>query len=447
MMKSFYKSFFLLLIPMALKELIAAFINLLDTVMLGPLGSTDIIAAVGIANQWYFLFAVVVFGMCGGAGVFAAQYWGAKDTKNMRKVLGINLMLVTILSAIFIAISLGAPQLIIKFFRSEPEIVKHGVNYLRIVCFSYLLSGITAAYDMSLCCSEKANISFVARFVGLIVNLVANWILIYGKFGCPPLGIEGAAIATVIARGVELIVILSVVYGKKLLQAAPFSEMFSFPKGMLGKYFKAALPVTFNESAWALGTITYSWVFSQVSAEALVVITIVQNIERLLLVFFHGGGNAAGILIGKLVGAGDYENSYTVSKRLCILNAIFSVAVAALFVIIRPLVLIPYKVDPQILDMTLTILLLTALIMTVKALTFYFIVGVFRNGGDTKFAAFIDISSMWLVGVPAVLLAGLVFKLPLEWIYITMMSEEIVKLILSVWRFKSKKWIHNLVKN
>ena len=444
-MKSFYKSFFLLLVPMALKELIAAFINLLDTVMLGDLGS-DVIAAVGIANQWYFLFAVVTFGMCGGAGVFAAQYWGANDIKNMRKVLGINLMLVSLLSALFVVISLAAPQVIIRFFRSEKVIVDYGVKYLRIVCFSYILSGITAAYDMSLCCSEKANVSFVARFIGLCVNIVMNWALISGHLGFSAMGIEGAAIATIIARAVELLIILSVVYGKKLIQAAPIKEMFTFPKGMLTKYFKAALPVTLNESAWALGTVTYSWVFSQVSAEAVVVITIVQNIERLLLVFFHGGGNAAGILIGKLVGAGDTENAFNVSKRLCILNTVFSIAVAGLFILIRPVVLIPYNITTSIYDQTLRILFLTALIMTVKSLTFYFIVGVFRNGGDTKFAAVIDITSMWLVGVPFVLIAGLVFNLSLEMIYIIMMSEEVVKLILSVWRYRSKKWIKNLVK-
>jgi len=444
-MNSFYKTFFMLLVPMALKELIAAFINLLDTVMLGSLG-TDVIAAVGIGNQWYFLFTVVTFGICGGAGVFAAQYWGAKDIKNMQKVLGINLMLVSILATLFIVISVSVPQVIIRFFRSEPAVVDYGVKYLRIVCFSYILSGITSAYDISLCCSEKANIPFISRFIGLIVNLVMNWALIYGHLGFSAMGIEGAAIATVIARGVELVFILSVVYGKKLIQAAPFREMFSFPKGMLKKYFAAALPVTLNEGAWALGTITYSWVFSQVSKEALVVITIVQNIERLLLVFFHGGGNAAGILIGKLVGAGESQEAYGVSKKLAILNTVFAIAVSALFILVRPIVLMPYSVAPEIYDQTLNILFLTAVIMTVKSLTFFFIVGAFRNGGDTKFAAIIDISSMWLVGVPLVLVAGLVLKLPLETIYIIMMSEEITKLAMSLWRFKTKKWIRNLVK-
>ncbi len=444
-MKSFYKSFFILMVPMALKELIAAFINLLDTVMLGNFGK-DVIAAVGIANQWYFLFTVLVFGMCGGAGVFAAQYWGARDLNKVRKVLGINLVLVTLLSAVFILVSVFVPEMVIKTFRKDPAVVEYGVKYLRLACFSYFFSGVTAAYDMSLCCSENANIPFISRFVGLIVNLVMNWVLIFGKLGFPALGVEGAAIATIIARMSELAIILGVIYGKKLVQAAKISELISIPKGMLGGYFKAALPVTLNEGAWALGTVTYSWVFSQISTDAMVVITIVQNIERLLLVFFHGGGNAAGILIGKLVGGGNYKEAYTVSKKLCLVNTVFALCVSVLFVFARPLVLMPYNITPEIYTDALNILFLTAIIMNVKALTFYFIVGVFRNGGDTKHAAIIDITSMWLVGVPLVLITGLFFKLPLEYIYIMMMGEEFIKLALSIPWFVSKKWIRNLVR-
>ncbi len=444
-MKSFYKSFFLLLVPMALKELVAAFINLLDSVMLGGFGK-DVIAAVGIANQWYFLFGVLTFGICGGAGVFAAQYWGANNIGKVRKVLGINLVLVTIVSVVFILVSVGAPEFIIKIFRKDAAVVDYGVRYLRIACFSYLFSGITAAYDMSLCCSEKANIPFIARFVGLFVNIFMNWMLIFGKLGFPEMGIEGAAIATIIARLSELAIILSVVYKKKLIQATNISELVRIPKGMLGGYFKAALPVTLNEGAWALGTIVYSWVFSQISTDAMVVITIVSNIERLLLVFFHGGGNAAGILIGKLVGADETEQAYTVSKKLCIMNMLFSLCVSAVFVLARPLVLIPYNITPEIYSETLKILFMTAVIMNVKALTFFFIVGAFRNGGDTRCAAVIDITSMWLIGVPLAILSGLVFKLPLTAIYLCMMGEEVVKLLLSIRRFISKKWIRNLIR-
>ncbi len=445
-MKSIYKSFFWLMVPMALKELVAAFINLLDSVMLGGHGE-DVIAAVGIANQWFFLFAVAVFGVCGGAGVFASQYWGANNMGRVRKVLGLNILLVACVTVIFVLPALICPDFIIGIFRKDPMVVEYGRKYLRIVCFSYIFSGLTSAYDISLCCSEKANISFISRAIGLIVNVVFNQMLIFGFGPIPAMGVEGAAISTIIARAVELGFILSQVYGRKLVQAAGIKELFTVPKDMLGGYFKAANPVIINEGVWALGTTVYSWVYSQISTEATVIMVIVQNIERLLLVFFHGGGNATGIMVGKMIGAGEYDKAYHVSKKLAIANTIFSLFVSGLFVLIRPIVLIPYDVAPELQAKALEVLLLMAVLMNFKALTFLFIVGIFRNGGDTKAAAFIDIGSVWLVGVPCTCIAGLVLKLPIEQIYMAMMIEEVVKVILSVLYFKSKKWIKNLVVN
>ena len=435
----------MLMVPMALKELIAAFVNLLDTVMLGEFGK-DVIAAVGIANQWYFLFTVVVFGTCGGAGVFASQYWGANDLPKVKRVLGLNIILVIAASFLFITPALLIPDRIIYIFRKDPAVIKYGAEYIRIACFSYLFAALTSAYDMSLCCSENANVSFVSRFVGLLTNFVLNWILIYGKFGFPRLGIKGAAIATIIARITELAIILGVIYGKKLVQSAKLKELFDIPKDMIGGYFKAALPVMLNEGAWALGTTVYSWVYAQISTDAVVITVIIQNIERLLLVFFHGGGNAAGIMIGKLVGGGDYDKAYNTAKKLVVLNMIFSLCISLIFVAVRPLTLLPYKVTPEIRQETLNILILTAVLMNIKALTFFLIVGVFRNGGATRNAAFIDIGSMWLIGVPIVVFCGLVLKVPLFYLYILMMTEEVVKIAVSVPYFFSRKWIKNLVR-
>lgn len=445
-MKSIYKSFFWLMVPMALKELVAAFINLLDSVMLGGHGE-DVIAAVGIANQWFFLFAVAVFGVCGGAGVFASQYWGANNIGRVRKVLGLNILLVTCVTVVFVLPSLICPDFIIGIFRKDPMVVEYGKRYLRIACLSYIFSGLTSAYDISLCCSEKANIPFQSRAIGLVVNIVFNRILIFGLGTIPAMGVEGAAIATIIARSVELGYILFRIYGGKLIQAAGIKELFSVPRDMLGGYFNAAIPVIINEGAWALGTTVYSWVYSQISTEATVIMVIVQNIERLLLVFFHGGGNATGIMVGKMIGAGEYEKAYDVSKKLAISNSIFALIVSGVFVLIRPIVLIPYNVASELQAKALEILFLMAILMNVKALTFLFIVGIFRNGGDTKAAAFIDIGSVWLVGVPCTCIAGLVLKLPIEQIYMAMMIEEVVKVILSIFYFRSKKWIKNLVGN
>lgn len=443
-MKNIYKNFFFLMVPMALKELIAAFVNILDSVMLGSFGS-DVIAAVGIANQWYFLFSVIVFGICGGAGVFAAQYRGAGDSGKMRKVLGLNIILVLGASLIFVTTAAAAPEFIIRIFRKDSAVVEYGARYLRIACFSYLFAGITAAYDVSLCCSDNANLSFVSHLAGLVVNLVVNRLLIFGAGSIPPMGVEGAAIATIIARLTELLIILGRIYSKKLLQAAKLNDLFKIPQSMLGGYFKAAIPIVLNEGAWALGITVYSWVFSQISTEAAALITIVQNVERLLLVFFHGGGNAAGIIVGKLVGGGEYDKSYQVSKKLCLLSVCFSLVVSGIFVLARPLALLPYNITPKMHSQAMELLFLMACLMNIKALTFLFIVGIFRNGGDPKGAAIIDMGSVWLVGVPFVCIAGLVLKLPITWIYVVMMAEECVKIILSVSRFKSRKWIKRLV--
>ncbi len=444
-MKHFYKKFFLLMIPMALKELISSLVNLIDTIMVGQLGETAI-AAVGIGNQVYFLYTVFLFGISCGAGVFAAQFWGTRDVKGMRNVLGLNLILGFFLSLLFVLAALFLPKQIFQAFKANPAVLSEGIPYLRIVCIGYLATAITTAFDMSVCCSEKAGLPFLVRAIGLVVNVVLNWVLIFGKLGAPALGVQGAAIATVIARISELIVMLSAVYGRKMLQAAKATELFSIPKDLFSKFWKTATPVILNEMAWALGITAYSWIFARIDADAMVVITIVQNLERLMLVFFHGGGNAAGVYIGKAVGAGKNKEAFLYAKRLTVLSVLFATVLCGIFVLARPLMLMPYEVSPQVHRLAMDMLLVTAILMIVKSTTFLLIVGVFRNGGDTRTAATIDIGSLWGIGVPVVALSALVLGLPLLTCYTIMSVEEIVKLLLSLHRFRSGKWIKNVVK-
>lgn len=443
-MKSFYKKFFLLMIPMALKELISSLVNLIDTIMVGRLGETSI-AAVGIGNQISFLYLVFLFGISCGAGVFASQFWGSQDVKGMRRVLGLNIILGLALSLIFVGAAFIFPTEIFLLFKANPDVLREGITYLSIVSIGYVATAITTAYDMSVCCSEKAGLPFIVRLVGLVVNVILNWVFIFGHFGVPAMGVKGAAIATVIARFSELVVMLSVVYGKKMLQAALPADLFSIPKELIVRFIKTATPVILNEMAWATGITLYSWVFARINPDAMVVVTIVQNIERLMLVFFHGSGNAAGVFIGKAVGAKKYKTAYIYGKKLTYLLLTCGVVMSIVFIIARPLMLMPYNVSDSVREMTMDLLFVTALLMIIKAITFLMIVGVFRNGGDTKVSAAIDICTVWLIGVPAVAICGLVLHLPLLITYIMMYTEEIVKLIFSMWRFKSKKWIKNVV--
>ena len=443
-MNQFYKKFFILMLPMALKEFISSLTNLIDTIMIGRLGDAPI-AAIGIGNQVYFLFTVFLFGISCGAGVFSSQFWGKQDIPKMRKILGLNLLLAMGLALVFIFAAVTFPVQIFNAFKAAPEALNEGVTYLRIVCIGYFATAITTAFDSSVCCSEKASLPFIVRAVGLLVNVILNWILIFGRLGAPAMGVKGAAVATVIARFSELAVMLSAVYGRKMIQAASFKELFTIPKEIVVKFFKTSSAVILNEMAWALGTTAYSWVFARISPEAIVVITIVQNIERLMLVFFHGGGNAGGVFIGKAVGAGNYEEAYEYGKRLAVLSVITSVVLSLRFVAARPIILMPYQVSAEVYNQSMNLLVVVAVMMNIKALTFLLIVGVFRNGGNPGAAFLIDIGCVWLVGVPMVTLGGLVLHLPLLISYAMMCSEEIVKVIISVTYFKKKKWMRNVV--
>ncbi len=443
-MKSFYKKFFLLMLPMALKELISSLVNLIDTIMVGQLGD-NAIAAVGIGNQVYFLYTVFLFGISCGAGVFASQYWGTQDIKGMRRVLGLNLLFASLFSLLFILAATCFPVQIFGMFKASPQVMAEGITYLKIVSIGYLPTAITIAYDMSVCCSERAGLPFLVRTIGLLVNIVLNWVFIFGHCGVPALGTTGAAIATVIARFTEMMIIVTVVYSKKMIQAAKLLELFSISRDLLFRFVKTAAPVILNEMAWSLGMTYYTWVFARISPDAMVIMTIVQNIERLMLVFFHGSGNAAGVFIGKAVGAGKYKEAYTYGKKLALLLISFSSVFTVIFICTRPLMLLPYQVSESVRQSTLDILLITSLMMNIKSITFLLIVGVFRNGGDPKNAFYIDTGTVWLVGVPAVTLAAFFFHLPLLTTYAIMSVEEIAKLILSLWWFKKKKWIKNLV--
>ena len=443
-MKSFYKNFFLLMIPMALKELISALVNLVDTIMVGQLGEASI-AAVGIGNQVYFLYTVFLFGLTCGAGVFSAQFWGLQDIKKMRKTLGLSLILAMGLAGIFVFAAWVFPTQIFQASEADAQTLKEGVTYLRIVSIGYLATAITTCFDSSVCASENAGLPFLVRAVGLGINIVFNQILIFGLGTIPAMGITGAAIATVIARGAELILMLGVVYGKKMIQAARIKELLTVPKDLWGRFFKTSSPVVFNEICWAVGIFLYSWAFARINTEAMVVITIVQNVERLMLVFFHGSGNAGGVFIGKAVGAGRYEDAYRYGKHLIGLCLGTAVVFSTAFILARPLVLRPYSISEAVYNQCMQLLVVTAIMMGVKAITFLLIVGVFRNGGDTVTGMRYDVGTVWFIGVPVVLLSVFVLKLPLLACYSLMCLEEVGKIILSLRYFFTKKWIKSVV--
>ena len=228
---------------------------MLDTMMIGVVGEIEL-ASVGIANQYYFLFSLIVFGISAGSGVFIAKLWGKKDVKNIKRTLGIGLISGIIAAFLFSIIGLLFPKQIMGIFNTDPRVIKTGSEYLVIVIISYLFTAITFNYAAALRSIGNTVLPMVASFIGLLTNGILNYILIFGKLGLPVMGVKGAALATVTARIVECLRILIVVYSKNEILNAKIKEFINIEKYVLNGLYKVTIPIVLNEACWGLGSVT-----------------------------------------------------------------------------------------------------------------------------------------------------------------------------------------------
>lgn len=441
--KTFYRTMFKLAIPITLQNLILSSLNLVDTIMIGKLGERAI-ASVGLANQYFFLLNLLLFGISSGASIFTAQYWGNRDIKNIRRVLGICLITGCIASFLFTIGGLLFPNQILSIFSKDMDVVLLGSKYLRIIVFSYVITAISFAYSFVLRSTGEVKTPMVVSIIALGTNTVFNYLLIYGKFGFPRLEVEGAAIATVMARVLEMVLILYVVYKNNNVIAAKVSEMMDLSSSFIKNFFKVTTPVILNESIWALGVTLYAVVYARMGTSVIASTNISGTIEKIAWVIFMGLGNACAVMIGNKIGERDEENAFNYAKRFIILGPSLAVLAGFLVFLSSKWILSPYNVSAEVYEFSYKNLIVFAVFLWAKTFNYFSIVGILRSGGDTKFCLVIDTCGVWLVGVPLAFLGGLVWKLPIYWVLVLVYMEEVFKLILGLPRILSKKWINNL---
>lgn len=444
--KTFYKTMIGIGAPIAIQQLIGSSLNLVDTLMIGKLGE-DAIAAVGIANRLFFLFILFIYGAYSGCGVFTAQYWGKKDKSNIHRILGIMLVFGLGFSALFTLVALIFPREILLLFSRDEVVLALGVEYLRIVAISYVMTAISFAYSFSCRSVHKTKLPMVASTIALSMNTVLNYILIYGKLGLPALGVQGAAIATTISRTFEMLLLITWIYKDKSHPlVGPFREYFDIHKTMVVNVIKTATPVFVNEATWALGNVVYFIAFGFLGTEAVAVVQICYTVSDLFQALFMGIGSACGVMIGNAVGEEDTERAMTYSKEFIKLTVIFSIIIAGLLYWSRPLVLMMYDtLSLTTQSMLMATLAVIAVYQIPKMFTFTMIVGVLRGGGDTKFCLILDMLSVWLIGVPLGFVSVLIWHWPVQWVVAAVYFEEIIKVFVTTPRFLSRKWIHNVI--
>ncbi|AEF85906.1 MATE efflux family protein [Treponema primitia ZAS-2] len=441
--KQFYKSLFVISAPIMLQNLVNAFVNMVDTVMIGRLGATEI-AAVGLGNQVFFVFSLMLFGICSGGAIFIAQFWGKQDISGIRKNTGLCLILNSAVAIIFTVAVLVDPHRIVGIYSRDPAVVEAGAKYLRTLAPSFIPFGVSFVFIITLRSVEKVRLAMVTTVIALLINVVLNYFFIFGVGPIPAMGVTGAAIATVIARIAEMIILVSVSYAKRYAPAGTLRELTSFSAGFIARFFRITAPVIINETLWSLGITVQNIILGRTHTDAIAAFNITNTFSQLTWVIFMGLGNGVAVLIGKKIGEGKDTAARDYADRITIFAPL--TAIAAVFILLPLSRLLPliFNVNPQVLAHTRAMFVILCCAYPFRAFNMSMVVGICRAGGDTVFCAIYDLIFMWLITLPLAAAASFLFHAPVWLIYLCLCSEEVFKMLLGFWRLKSGRWLHNV---
>lgn len=443
--KNFLRKTVMIALPVAMQGMLNTVVNLVDNLMIGSLGSTAI-ASVGLANKVFFVFTLLVFGINSGSGVLAAQYWGNQDVKSIKKVLGLALSLAVTGSAAFMIPACANPRMLMRIFTTSEASIGMGAAYLAVAAFSYPCTAVTNTYVGMLRAVNRVKEPVVISCAAIVTNIVFNYILIFGKFGAPAMGVVGAALATLIARVVEMTLILCVVYLGRTPLAGGARDLFGWSRAFLRKFFVTALPVICNEFIWGLGTTIYSMAYGRMGDDAVAAITIATTIQDLVVVLFQGLSAATAVILGNEMGAGNLKRAETYGKNFFILQFLVTVVMAGVCVSLRWSFISLYQpgISDGVAQSVSRCIIVFALFSPFRMFNYVNVVGVLRSGGDTAMCLFIDTSGVWFIGIPLAFIGGLVLKQPIHIVYAMVMLEEVYKAVIGYIRYRQKKWLKNL---
>ncbi len=442
--KNFYKVLFSIALPIAAQNFITFTVSLADSLMLGKVGEIALSGA-NLANQLFFILMIVTFGVTSAAMVFASQYWGKDDVFSMKRVITIMLRIAAVISVVASALAICIPETVMNWYSDDPAVIEAGAKYLRIIGWAYPFYSITNAMASVLRSAHIVKISIVIYLSSLIVNVSLNWVLIFGNLGAPALGIEGAAIATAIARVVEFIIlIIYLAFFEKKVHYT-IKDFFVPVKDYVSAFVKTGAPVILNEAVWSIGTSVLSMIIGHISTEFVSANSIANIVWQAVWVVIAGMGNATSVVIGNAVGRGE-EKSIILSKAktIVLLSAAMGVLSAITLIIIRGPVINFYEVSEATKALAYDLIVSYAMIIVLQAMSMQYVVGIFRGGGDTKTAMLVDVLFLWTVAIPLGAFTGLVLGWAPPLVYIMLRSDELLKNVIGFFRLRSGKWIRDI---
>ncbi len=442
--KTFLSSVMGIAVPVGLQSMLQSSFSMIDQLMVGQLGSAAV-SGVEVAGRPAFIYSVVLGAVSTIAGIMISQYLGMKDREMADRSLSVNLAAAAALALFFTVLcALFSSQIAGIYIKDDPEVLAIGQNYLSWILWTYLPMGISSILAVMIRCMDRAVWPLWAGIISAAVNTGLNYGLIFGHFRLPALGVTGAAIASVISQLVNLLLMTAVFYRVRLRRQEKFYVSFSLGKDGYRQYLMMLLPILFTELFWSLGQNVNTFIYGHLRQGDLAAMSMTGPVQGLFIGALSGLSQAAGILIGRRLGAGEYDVAYRESKRLVWYGTAGSLVLSVLLIRLRWAYVPLYRVEPDVQATAARVLLAFAVLAPVKVANMILGGGIVRSGGKTAYIMVIDMVGTWLAGVPLGLVSAFLFHLPVEWVYFILSQEELVRLGLTILVFRRRGWMNRL---
>ena len=439
------------MLPMILQNLVTNFMALADSFMVGALGETEL-AAVTMANSVFYVLSLIIFGIQSGTGVLVAQYYGKGRLDAINRIMGMGYYVSLGLTALIALLAFFFPIQLMQLVTNNPDLWEPGAEYARIVGFSYVCMAFSGVYIAVQRSMENPGLGAILLTVSGAMNILLNYMFIFGKWGAPAMGCAGAAVATLLSRVFEVLVVTGCFFRSKRLPVKP-GLMLRPGRIIAGDFIKYSLPVVLNEGMWSLAMSLFSIIMGHMpnSTPILAAYTIAGNIDRMAAVALFAAGNATAVIIGRDIGCGDTKEIYGKGVALnfvCFVTGIISMGI---LLTIRATLLDGFifplmDISAEAGELAKMMLAFIAVVMPLRSLNLCNIVGVFRGGGDVRYGLICDIGPLYCVCLPAAALCGLVFGLGITAVYVCICLDDFCKVFLCLPRLRSGKWINSVTR-
>ena len=437
--RDFLKRVAVIAVPVALQNLLTTTGSMIDTMMIAPLGENSV-GAVGLCAQFSSLMFAGYWGFVGGGMLFFAQYWGAKDDDGIDRSYGLTLTCMMTVAFIFACLALFMPAAVMHLYTDKESIQVLGRSYLSVVGFAYPLQVFSMAMSALLRSTERVRIPLYASVASVLTNIGMNRVLIYGAFGLPAMGIRGAALATVIAAAVNAGLILALAAAAGYPYLFHFRRHFRWQRERVREYFIKCFPILMNEILIGVGNMVINVVLGRQSEQAIAAIAVFRTLEGMVIGFFAGFSNAASVLVGKSVGAGEPEIAFRRAKRLVLLCACTIASVCLLLNLIRRPILTAMGLSGGSYGIACGLLMIYGLAAVIRMCN-WIQNDTYRSAGDAVTGTVLEIIFMYLLLLPTVCLTGLVWHLPVLAVFACCYIDEPIRFVMMQRHMYSGRWI------